>query len=304
MKASIYKLLLLTPLVITSICHNYFLLDVQSFELCYSLLLIFTLGIPHGAMDHIIFKKERKEISHLFTLLYWTLGIGNAVLWFYFPLEVTFFFIVISAFHFGEAQFSSSKILSKRPVFLICWGMAVITLLLSKNVDQLAHYVEYYNNPAFYQNVLYFLENGTVFLVFLTLTIVFKLYFLLSRKIKTDIFLRQSLFFIFLMVFMNFSTTLVGITAFFVFVHSWSVLEQEYDYLKKDNPSFSLFDFVKVIFPFSILSYLMVGLFFALSIFGVVQISNAYLVIVILSSLTLPHAVVMHIFYNNAKSVR
>ncbi|MEO1627987.1 MAG: hypothetical protein AAFV25_22750, partial [Bacteroidota bacterium] len=66
-----------------------------------------------------------------------------------------------------------------------------------------------------------------------------------------------------------------------------------------ENEKFSLFDFVKVIFPFSLASYLMIGFFFALNIYGVVEISNAYLVIVILSSLTLPHAVVMNIFYQN-----
>ena len=301
MKVSVYKLLLIAPLVITNFCNSPDFIDLGNFELYYALFLIFVLGIPHGAMDHIIFKKEKKEISHLFTLLYWALGIGNAVLWFFFPLEVTLFFIVVSAFHFGEAQFSSNDYLNKKRIFLVCWGMTVITLLLGKNVGQLETYVATYDNPVFYQNILFYLKNNFIFYSFLLFTVLYKLYFLVFQRISLKLFLRESLLFSIVLIFMSFANTLVGITTFFVLIHSMNVLEQEFKYLKAENPSFSILDFIKVIFPFSILSYILVGTFFILSMYGVVEISNAYLILVILSSLTLPHAVVMHIFYNNAK---
>ncbi len=270
----------------------------MNFEVAYSLILIFFLGIPHGAMDHIIFKKEKKKYSHLFTAFYWTLGLSNAVLWFYFPLEVTFFFIFLSAFHFGEAQFSNHNYLQHQPVFLVSWGMAIISLLLSKNIEQMEVYIAGNNNPVFYQNILYYLENQQIVLGFLLTTILFKVYFLLRKKITGYFFLREFIFFATIMLFMNFSSIVVGITTFFVFGHSLHVLEQEYSYLKKDNPAFGLIDFIKVVIPFSILSYVMGGLLFALSLFEIIQISQASLILIMLSSLTLPHAVVMHIFYH------
>ena len=302
MSATLFKLLLLIPLIVTNVCSQLYGFDVMHFEVAYSLILIFLLGIPHGAMDHIIFKKERKQYSHLFTAFYWTLGLRNALLWFFFPLEVTFFFILLSAFHFGEAQFSNHAYLKRQLVFVICWGMAIISLLLSKNIPQLAAYVQSNHNPVFYQQVLLYLENQQIVLGFVAITLLFKVYYWASNKITGYFFLREFLFFSTIMLFMNFSSIVVGITTFFVFGHSLHVLEQEYRYLKKDNPSFGLLDFVKVIFPFSILSYVMGGLLFALSLFEVLNISQASLILIMLSSLTLPHAVVMHIFYRTKRS--
>lgn len=302
MKASIYKLLLLAPLIITNICSQLFLVDVGSIELYYSLLLIFFLGIPHGAMDHVIFKKERKKASHLFTALYWTLGMTNAILWFYFPVEITFFFIIISAFHFGQAQFSTNKYLNQKVGFHIFWGMSVITLLLSKNIEQIEAFVTANSSSAFYQVILFYLENKMIFFFFLGLTLFSKMCYLIFNKINFRYFVKELFLFLTITLFMNFSTIIVGITTFFVFVHSLNVLEQEYNYLRGDDKDFSFFKFIKIIFPFSMLSYLMTGLLLLLNIYGIINISTASLLLILLSSVTLPHAVVMNIFYNADKS--
>ena len=84
-------------------------------QITFSSLLILLFGVPHGAIDHVLFFKMRNISQLKFYCVYLGL-IGLFLLfWLYQPLWSFIFFLFLSAFHFGESQFADLK--SKKPTY-------------------------------------------------------------------------------------------------------------------------------------------------------------------------------------------
>ena len=75
-------------------------------QLIYSSILILLLGIPHGAIDHVLFFKKRKMSQLKFYSIYLGLSFLFVILWHILPVTSLILFLLISAFHFGESQFA------------------------------------------------------------------------------------------------------------------------------------------------------------------------------------------------------
>ena len=73
---------------------------------------------------------------------------------------------------------------------------------------------------------------------------------------------------------------------------------QEYQFLKSDSDLFDFIDFIKVLAPYSLLSIFFTALIILLSYWSFIPYSIPLVSIIIISVITLPHAIVMHIFYN------
>ena len=86
-----------------------------------------TLGIPHGAIDHIIDKKEQQGLA-VFVLYYLLKGAAMLLIWKISPLAALVFFILYSAWHFGEGDFIRWKIHDKMAAYL--WGLGLLLFLL------------------------------------------------------------------------------------------------------------------------------------------------------------------------------
>ena len=74
-------------------------------------------------------------------------------------------------------------------------------------------------------------------------------------------------------------------------------MKYEYDFFKKESNNFNLFVFLKLVTPYTLLSLFFSGLVFILSSKDIISISIPLLSLIIISAITLPHAIVMHIFY-------
>ena len=129
-----------------------------------------------------------------------------------------------------------------------------------------------------------------------TLTLI--LYFFIKnqmskRRLSSELFLIALIhltFFLFPFI--------IGFTLYFVVLHSIRVMNQEYLFFKSEDANFSMIDFLKLLLPYSMLSIFFTSILLALSHWGFLKISIPYLSIIIISVITLPHAIVMHIFYN------
>jgi hypothetical protein len=75
-------------------------------------------------------------------------------------------------------------------------------------------------------------------------------------------------------------------------------MQDEIEFFKKDNPEFSFLDFLKLLAPYSILSIFFTTILLLLSYYSYIPYSIPFLSIIIISVITLPHAIVMNIFYN------
>lgn len=213
-------------------------------------------------------------------------------------------FLVLSAFHFGQSQFShfSIPIKWKRVLLYQAWGLSILSSLVIFNFDQL-HTLANNNTdvvallPAFhFQSALVILVSSTI----ITLAILISLK--VEKQISRDSFMRELL--LFGLIHLCFFTLplLVGFTLYFSTLHSMQVLSEEFGYLKKRMINLSVLDFILLVTPYTVISVLGLGLLLLLSYFQIIDISGTLLVFIIISILTLLHSIVMDNFY--LKSVK
>jgi Brp/Blh family beta-carotene 15,15'-monooxygenase len=167
-------------------------------QLIYSSLFILLIGIPHGAIDHILLFRKREMSQITFYGIYLGLIIGFVVLWHITPVISLLFFLLISAFHFGESQFSDisfNKIL--RYTFYFFWGLCLLSSLMFYNVDELYEITSFFDDTIILEKV-YNKETISIFFYLTNLITIGSILTLLLRKklILIDFF--QSLFLLFL----------------------------------------------------------------------------------------------------------
>ena len=80
----------------------------SSYSTLLFLIIMLTIGIPHGSVDHIVAfvnpKARRFKSKFIFYLVYLSLIIANTILWIISPFIGLALFLVISCYHFGETQ--------------------------------------------------------------------------------------------------------------------------------------------------------------------------------------------------------
>ena len=268
-------------------------------QLIYSSLSILLFGIPHGAIDHIIFFKKRKLTKLKFYLVYLGLIVGFVVMWHIAPVLSLILFLLISAFHFGESQFEDIKITKVlKNTFFFFWGIALLATLIYYNINELANVTAYFDDTLAFEKVYDIKKVTALYYVTNIITIASMILMAVYKQIKIERLLSE--FFLLFLIHITFFLFpfIIGFTLYFVVLHSLKVMQDEIEFFKKDNPKFSILDFLKLLAPYSILSIFFTTILLLLSYYTYIPYSIPFLSIVIISVITLPHAIVMNIFYN------
>lgn len=286
--------LLLLPLVLS----NGEMSASNQLALCVPFILL--LGIPHGAIDNRLFLRDKKIKNAHFIALYVAVIFLNIGLWLLFPLLAYGLFLIISAYHFGQSQFAQYF---KKPRFLhhtmaMSWGICVLSGLIFFNMSEVHDIMSIDENfNAF--NVLH--QKTITQIVFglssgLTLLILF--FFLFSKKISLNTVLKET-FILFLILF-SFKVLpfLIGFTLYFVILHSIKVLQEEFTFLMLKKEIYSWKHFIALLAPLTILSLLGIAFVFISCHFEIISLSYGYCLMMIISSITLPHVFVMDRFYS------
>lgn len=88
---------------------SFILVDLKHLDLLFGALMLILLGIPHGAVDHLVAqkiaeqKKEKFKLA-LFIIKYLGIMLVYGVCWHFFPELSFILFIGISIFHFGDIE--------------------------------------------------------------------------------------------------------------------------------------------------------------------------------------------------------
>ena len=106
-----------------------------SVQFGYFILMLLMTGIPHGGLDHIIARTTANVSNKKFNILSF---LGRYILaiaaytccWLIFPSLSLLFFILISAWHFGETDIPDDKHKILLSVCRFSWGTLVLMLLL------------------------------------------------------------------------------------------------------------------------------------------------------------------------------
>ncbi|MBL6872445.1 MAG: Brp/Blh family beta-carotene 15,15'-dioxygenase [Flavobacteriales bacterium] len=261
--------------------------------------LILLFGIPHGAIDHVLFFRKRKMSQFKFYAIYLGLIVAFVLLWFWQPVVSFVIFLLLSAFHFGESQLVDIKLSQKwRPILFFSWGLALLASLVYYNINELAGITALFQDTQGF-SVVY--NEGMFFWFYAitnALTVLALDYLFLSDNISFKRF--SSEIFVIVLVHLTFYLFpfIIGFTLYFVILHSIMVMNQEYQFFKSERTDFSVMDFMKLLLPYSSLSIIFTTALVLLSYNGTINISVPFLALIIISVITLPHAIVMNIFYN------
>jgi Brp/Blh family beta-carotene 15,15'-monooxygenase len=261
---------------------------------------ILILGIPHGAIDNTLYLRNNTISNTAFISSYLVLIAANIAIWIFLPALAYLIFLLLSAYHFGQSQFShhfSKTSIAEQALFLF-WGGSLLTGFVYFNHAEISSIIN--NNIEFsvFRNI-HGLDLTLYLLVALSTLTLFLLGVLFVRKlIKLEAILMEILVLLLVMASFYLMQLLIGFSLYFIILHSFKVLREEYNFLKKEEITSSLFDFTKLIAPFTILSIFGILFLYGLIYFDFLGLSYGYGLLVIISSITLPHVFVMNRFYN------
>ncbi len=271
----------------------------MSIQLLLCLIGIALVGIPHGAIDHIIYMEERQPQPILFYSFYFGLMGMYTLCWVYFPVLSFVLFLLLSAYHFGESQFSDLDLSSKGLKWGLnfVWGCSIMSGLILYNLDELI--VLSKSIPDVAQFVIVYESEIFIWLVVVSsvTTVAVLLHILKLNQINIERLLRE--FYLLILIHFCFYALpfMIAFTLYFVTLHSARVLTEEFDYLRKKRLNFSYENFIKLLFPYTLVSVVGSAILLYLSYVGIIKISGVMLALIFISTLTLPHSFVMNDFY-------
>ncbi len=259
----------------------------SSYSILLFLIVMLSIGIPHGSVDHIIAfinPEARKFDSKLiFYVVYLSLIVFNIILWVISPFLGLLVFLIISCYHFGETQVigynpTDNKILN----FVI--GANILLSLFLNNIVELQEIL--YILPQFSSLDL----SGFDSVFFLLISVAILMLSIVNFKIKRKVPLYAEITILY-MVFFH-TDLLTSFALYFGFCHSLPMLMLEFKEFKTD--SFMRF-YLKTL-PFTILSIIFGFLLYQFNNDLLTSDNLILFVFIIISSLTLPHVFIMKDF--------
>ena len=108
-------------------------------QLVFCIALVSLFGIPHGSIDHVLYVSKMKSSKLFFYSFYFGLIFLYVLLWLYFPVISFIFFLLLSAYHFGESQLYKFNLKNKLITHFtyLSWGASVVFSFFFYNIDEL-----------------------------------------------------------------------------------------------------------------------------------------------------------------------
>ena len=269
-------------------------------DLAIAVALFSLFGIPHGAVDHIIYLKQHQGLKpQQFHLRYLATIAANLTLWVFLPELGYLSFLLVSAFHLGESQFSHYKFRADKAkqVFQFLWGLSILSGMTFYNLDEIQFHMMADPSFAIFSGI----NNQVPAVILLILTSVATLFglfwFRSSQQLSTSQFAIEIALIGLVHLALYLFPLVTGFTLYFITLHAFKVLREEFHFFKREKLAKNEAHFIKLLTPFSLVSIGgIVGLYF-LAQTELFPQSFAYAFIILVSCITVPHAHVMHRFY-------
>lgn len=247
---------------------------------------LLSIGIPHGALDHLLPQGGNKSKNlTIFILKYLEIIAAYLVLWMVFPAISLIIFLLISAYHFGQGHFIHFKIsnFKKLTYFILgCNFLAIIlfsdfiaTAAILDSIIQIDFLVEYSSIIM----LLFFVAS----IILVSLQNLDKIHILLSEIILLS-FLLYTL------------PVLMGFILYFGFWHALPSMMAEFDSLTAKIEHGKIKKFIIHLAPFSIISFLGIGIILFLSNSYLNEEQMILLFFILVSLISAPHIWVMNNF--------
>lgn len=272
---------------------------LSSTQLLICLPFLLFLGIPHGAIDNILFIQNKELSNAKFILLYLIIVAVNVLAWIIHPPSAYILFLIISAYHFGQSQFSHyvDKQTLLHKTLYTTWGISILMALVLFNFNEVEsimfQHAEFARFAPLHEYNLTFL----MFSLSLGLTLGLFIWFYITKEMKLEHLLMELLVLGLILGCFYLLPIVIGFTLYFVILHSFKVLREEFHYLINMTKVTGVVSFIKLITPFTLFSIGGIVFVFLFIHLGVIELSYGYTLMIVISSITLPHVFVMNTFY-------
>ncbi len=271
------------------------------------LLLILTIGVSHGSLDHVKGKKlfnilNIKKIS-IFYFLYTLIAISVIIIWIIIPSISLMIFLLVASFHFGkeDTQFLISENSYFNQLLFFLKGLLIILAPMFFHFDETITIFKFLliDNEIFY-STLEFIEVNKILPIGIILSTLSCVYLFL-RKFEIKKFIIFLDFFS-ILILNYYLSPLVAFTIYFCFLHSIRhSITLIYEIDKNDFKN-GLKVFSKKVLPLTILTAIF-------CLIGIYLLNNNYdfnssilkIIFIGLASLTFPHILLEYFLEKNEK---
>ena len=254
---------------------------------CYALILTF--GIIHGANDILLLMKgkntDKKTVINN-TLKYFSIVVLICIVFFNLPAISLLFFLLFSAYHFGEQQWTifENNNSNSLTLFYFFFGSLIFTILFTINSEEVSDVILDITN--------FYIPQNAYGLSLLILSVVNILFLLLNYRIlKPQLFHQFILFVVMLIVFSIFEL-LPAFAVYFVFYHSIPSIIEQAEYLFEDSSAKSFKKFIIKGFAYWLIAILFL-VFLYLIIKDKIDFSLG-IFFSFLAAITFPHVLVIY----------
>lgn len=249
------------------------------------------LGIPHGALDHLLSKKKKIPIF-IFVLQYLIIMSVYLLFWQIFPSLSLLFFVVYASFHLGESELiqDNQQVKSIRGyINSVLTGLSILLFIISTHWGESIQIISIIGDAEFITEQV--AGSNAWILVFSCISSAF----ILGRRFLSKTQSNTSL--IILLILGVFAPLILAFGLYFVLQHShnaWNHL--------KSGLGMSSFDLYKKSSIFT-LGAVFVFLFIALFVRSSPDFESLWAsFFIFVACVSLPHFVLMHLFYASNKS--
>jgi Brp/Blh family beta-carotene 15,15'-monooxygenase len=286
-------LLLLLPLV-----FNAGEISMSS-QLLFTTPFLLLFGIPHGAIDNVLYLRNNKIKNTHFIAIYLVFVASNIAIWIFSPTIAYVLFLFLSAYHFGQSQFTHyfDKQPSSHKALYLFWGISILSGLLYFNIAETHSIMVQHEEFAVFSPLHQEVDMLYLFLASTLLTVSFIIYLTAKKFLTIENMFMELLVISLVLICFYLLPFLIGFTLYFIVLHSFKVLKEEYHFLDSKKEISSFKGFIQLIAPFTLLSVFGILFLFGLIYLDVLTFSYGYCLLIVISSITLPHVFVMNKFY-------
>jgi Brp/Blh family beta-carotene 15,15'-monooxygenase len=257
----------------------------------FSIILI-SIGIPHGAIDHLLQNPVVSPKNLLrFVLKYLSIIAVYLAIWLLFPILALAAFLMMSAFHFGQSHFLKNPLNRLSGLTYLALGTFFLSTIL-------------WGDFNFTQSILANIIDAGIFQDFGTFIIAFS-WGLSATLIGINLGKKGLILILeisFLGLFLYQLPLLLGFIIYFGFWHSLPSMTEEFEALKDYFETQKIKNFIKKLLPFTLMS--LIGISIILLFFHQMMEADqlTLLFFILVSLISAPHIWYMNLFLEARKN--
>ncbi|TAE46692.1 MAG: hypothetical protein EAZ89_19565 [Bacteroidetes bacterium] len=271
---------------------------VQQISPGFALVLILGIGLPHGATDHLIFRKLAKPLwGSRDWLRFYTRYIGlmglYGIVWWIFPLPALAVFLALSVYHFGQCNwaFAHKMTLPAARTGAVLWGAFAVGMPILLHFDEARPIISgiLHRETAPLADSLAYVAAG--------LLCALNTGFVLWQRRSGTLSLRETtgelLTLATLSALYLCTPMMMGFALFFGGWHALSSVSDQVQFFRQSHPDYTIADYLKQTLPLSLLALAGLAVLMGSTYFP----SMLSALFVFISIITLPHMVIMEQLY-------